>query len=125
LKYAFIKQRAGDYSIRRLCLTLKVHPSGYYAWLPSYCYRLGLRSGDIFGSSERYRLKLPSRSGMSGWLNSTEFMAWQISMSTTSARSMFSRAVSARYLYRSIMSAIVGPRLSIISTHTSVMRCPA
>lgn len=33
LKYAFIKQRAGDYSIRRLWLTLKVHPSGYYAWL--------------------------------------------------------------------------------------------
>ena len=33
MKYAFIKQRAGDYSIRRLCLTLKVHPSGYYAWL--------------------------------------------------------------------------------------------
>ena len=33
MKYAFIKQRAGDYSIRRLCLTLKAHPSGYYAWL--------------------------------------------------------------------------------------------
>jgi putative transposase len=33
LKYAFIQQRAGNYSIRRLCLTLKVHPSGYYAWL--------------------------------------------------------------------------------------------
>ncbi len=33
LKYAFIKQRAGEYSIRRLCLTLKVHPRGYYAWL--------------------------------------------------------------------------------------------
>ncbi|BCQ68042.1 hypothetical protein PEQA60_20320 [Pseudomonas sp. Eqa60] len=33
LKYAFIKLRAGDYSIRRLCLALKVHPSGYYAWL--------------------------------------------------------------------------------------------
>ncbi len=33
LKYAFIRQHAGDYSIRRLCLTLKVHPSGYYAWL--------------------------------------------------------------------------------------------
>ncbi len=33
LKYAFIKQLAGNYSIRRLCLTLKVHPSGYYAWL--------------------------------------------------------------------------------------------
>ncbi|EOW1557704.1 IS3 family transposase [Pseudomonas aeruginosa] len=33
LRYAFIKQRAGNYSIRQLCLTLKVHPSGYYAWL--------------------------------------------------------------------------------------------
>jgi putative transposase len=33
LKYAFIKQRADDYSIRRLCLTLKVHPSVYYVWL--------------------------------------------------------------------------------------------
>ncbi|WP_282361049.1 IS3 family transposase [Pseudomonas sp. PS01300] len=33
LKYAFIKQHADEYSIRRLCLTLKVHPSGYYAWL--------------------------------------------------------------------------------------------
>ncbi|WP_212805436.1 IS3 family transposase [Pseudomonas sp. Eqa60] len=33
LKYAFIKQQAGHYAIRQLCLTLKVHPSGYYAWL--------------------------------------------------------------------------------------------
>ena len=33
MKYAFIKQRAGDYSSRWLCLTLKVHPSGYCAWL--------------------------------------------------------------------------------------------
>ena len=33
LKYAFIKHLAGDYSIRRLCQTLKVHPRGYYAWL--------------------------------------------------------------------------------------------
>jgi putative transposase len=32
LKYAFIKQLSGDKSIRRLCLTLKVHPSDYYAW---------------------------------------------------------------------------------------------
>ena len=39
LKYAFIKQRAGDYSIRRLCLTLKVHPSGYYAWLYEMRFR--------------------------------------------------------------------------------------
>ena len=32
MKYAFIKQQAADYSVRRLCLTLKIHPSGYYAW---------------------------------------------------------------------------------------------
>ncbi|WP_172432535.1 IS3 family transposase [Metapseudomonas otitidis] len=33
LKYAFINQLSADYSVRRLCLTLKVHASGYYAWL--------------------------------------------------------------------------------------------
>ncbi|RJG12921.1 IS3 family transposase [Pseudomonas cavernicola] len=33
LKYAFINQLSVDYSVRRLCLTLKVHASGYYAWL--------------------------------------------------------------------------------------------
>jgi putative transposase len=33
LKYAFIDQLKVDYSVRRLCQTLKLHPSGYYAWL--------------------------------------------------------------------------------------------
>ncbi|MCQ4323125.1 IS3 family transposase [Stutzerimonas stutzeri] len=33
LKYAFINQLSADYPVRRLCLTLKVHASGYYAWL--------------------------------------------------------------------------------------------
>ena len=33
LKYAFINQLSADYSVRRLCLTLKVHASGYYARL--------------------------------------------------------------------------------------------
>jgi putative transposase len=33
LKYALIKHLADDYSIRRLCQTLKIHPSDYYAWL--------------------------------------------------------------------------------------------
>ncbi|HBO3199758.1 IS3 family transposase [Pseudomonas aeruginosa] len=33
LKYALISQLSADYSVRRLCLTLKVHASGYYAWL--------------------------------------------------------------------------------------------
>jgi putative transposase len=33
LKYAFINQLSAEYPVRRLCLTLKVHASGYYAWL--------------------------------------------------------------------------------------------
>jgi putative transposase len=33
LKYAFIDQLKADYSVRRLCQTRKLHPSGYYAWL--------------------------------------------------------------------------------------------
>ncbi|WP_434968424.1 IS3 family transposase [Pseudomonas guariconensis] len=33
LKYAFIKTHSTDYPVRRLCQTLKVHPSSYYAWL--------------------------------------------------------------------------------------------
>jgi putative transposase len=33
LKYAFINQLSADYSVRRLYLPLKVHASGYYAWL--------------------------------------------------------------------------------------------
>ena len=33
LKYAFIKKHSTDYPVRRLCQPLKVHPSGYYAWL--------------------------------------------------------------------------------------------
>ncbi|WP_313295051.1 IS3 family transposase [Pseudomonas sp.] len=33
LKYAFINKHSTDYPVRRLCQTLKVHPSGYYAWL--------------------------------------------------------------------------------------------
>ena len=32
MKYAFIKRHEGEYSIRRLCKAMAVHPSGYYAW---------------------------------------------------------------------------------------------
>ncbi|QIL69011.1 IS3 family transposase [Diaphorobacter sp. HDW4B] len=32
VKYAFIKRHEGEYSIRRLCKVMAVHPSGYYAW---------------------------------------------------------------------------------------------
>ncbi len=33
LQYAFITKHSTDYPVRRLCQTLKVHPSGYYAWV--------------------------------------------------------------------------------------------
>ena len=32
MKYAFIKCHEGEYSIRRLCKIMDVHPSGYCAW---------------------------------------------------------------------------------------------
>jgi putative transposase len=32
MKYAFIRDHAEQYPVRRLCSVLKVHPSGYYAW---------------------------------------------------------------------------------------------
>ncbi|WP_257999851.1 IS3 family transposase [Pseudomonas aeruginosa] len=33
LKYAVISKLSVEYPVRRLCQTLQVHPSGYYAWL--------------------------------------------------------------------------------------------
>ena len=32
VKYAFIKRHEHEHSVRRMCLRLAVHPSGYYAW---------------------------------------------------------------------------------------------
>ncbi len=32
MRYAFIKDHEEQYSVQRMCLTLDVHPSGYYAW---------------------------------------------------------------------------------------------
>ncbi len=32
LRYAFIKENSNNWSVRQLCRTLDVHPSGYYAW---------------------------------------------------------------------------------------------
>ena len=35
MRYAFIRDHARQYSLRRLCQVLGVHPSGYYAWCKS------------------------------------------------------------------------------------------
>ena len=32
MRYAFIKQHEQEYSVRRMCKVMQVHPSGYYAW---------------------------------------------------------------------------------------------
>jgi len=32
VRYAFIKQHEQEYSVRRMCKVMQVHPSGYYAW---------------------------------------------------------------------------------------------
>lgn len=32
MKYAFIKRHEDEYSVRRMCNVMTVHPSGYYAW---------------------------------------------------------------------------------------------
>ena len=33
MKYAFVKEHAQQYPVRRLCKVMQVHHSGYYAWL--------------------------------------------------------------------------------------------
>ena len=33
MRYAFIKGHHQQFSVRRMCGMLTVHPSGYYAWL--------------------------------------------------------------------------------------------
>ncbi len=33
MKYVFVREHQKTYSVRRLCKTLEIHPSGYYAWL--------------------------------------------------------------------------------------------
>jgi len=32
VRYAFIKRHEYEYSVRRMCKVMQVHPSGYYAW---------------------------------------------------------------------------------------------
>ena len=33
MRYAFIRDQQAQYSVRRLCQMMRVHPSGDYAWL--------------------------------------------------------------------------------------------
>ena len=63
MKYAFIKEHRLEFRIRSMCRVLKVHPSGYYAWLKqpkskrtienerlsSLISQLWLESGCVYG----------------------------------------------------------------------------
>ena len=33
MKYAFIAEHRAQYSVRRMCRYLNIHPSGFYAWI--------------------------------------------------------------------------------------------
>ncbi|MGJ0343000.1 IS3 family transposase [Aliarcobacter cryaerophilus] len=47
LKYAFIKEYEIQYTIRRMCTVLKVHPSGYYKWLKQPISNLEIKNQQI------------------------------------------------------------------------------
>jgi len=33
MKYAFVAEHRSQYSVRRMCRCLNIHPSGFYAWV--------------------------------------------------------------------------------------------
>ncbi len=49
MKYAFIKAHRLLFSIRAMCRVLKVHPSGFYAWLKSGLSRMAKRQRRLTG----------------------------------------------------------------------------
>ena len=69
MRYAFIKDHEEQYSVQRMCLTLDVHPSGYYAWrhcpqsarakadkkLSGQIKQSWLESGAVYGYRKVYR----------------------------------------------------------------------
>ncbi len=75
LKYAFINKHSTDHPVRRLCQTLKVHPSGYYAWLAErqsarakedqrllgLIKQAGLESGGVYGYRKIHDDLLPDQ----------------------------------------------------------------
>ena len=49
MKYAFIEAHKSLFSIRAMCRVLKVHPSGFYAWLKSGLSRMAKRQRRLTG----------------------------------------------------------------------------
>ena len=49
MRYAFIKDHAGDFTFKSLCRLLNLHPSGYYAWLRATKSARQLRDDTLSG----------------------------------------------------------------------------
>ncbi len=49
MKYAFIKAHRMEFSIRAMCRVLRVHPSGFYAWLKSGLSKMAKRQRRLTG----------------------------------------------------------------------------
>ncbi|XQC06135.1 hypothetical protein ACOAJ8_03295 [Arcobacter cryaerophilus gv. pseudocryaerophilus] len=54
LKYAFIKEYEIQYTIRRMCTVLKVHPSGYYKWLKQPISNLEIENQQILQEIKKH-----------------------------------------------------------------------
>lgn len=57
MRYIFIKDNQNIWSIRRLCTTLDVHHSGYYAWLKQPLSRTAKRRQHLFDLIKQFWLE--------------------------------------------------------------------
>jgi len=57
VKYAFIKAHRSLFSIRAMCRVLKVHPSGFYAWLKSSVSKAAKRRRHLTGLIKQFWLE--------------------------------------------------------------------
>lgn len=49
MKYAFMKAHRAGFSVRAMCRVLRVHPSGFYAWLKTGLCQQALRARYLTG----------------------------------------------------------------------------
>jgi putative transposase len=49
VRYAFIREHASQYPVRRLCKMMRVHPSGFYAWCDTPQSPRALEDGRLIG----------------------------------------------------------------------------
>ncbi len=57
MRYAFIQDNQPIWSIRRLCSTLDIHHSGYYAWLKHPCSKTAKKREQLLGLIKQFWLE--------------------------------------------------------------------